>query len=277
MNIIDWEKEIRRWEEEARRWDKEIDFWRNEAKEITDRSAVLGTSVSANSTQNGGIRIANQASFNVLLSSLPAGARRIIRMDNNNFIDARSVNTAYLRYNRSGNMQALRTITADKRTVYFDATATSYDYINSEAGIVGRFHFRAPTRVNDFQKLLNLFTGTPEEKQLYAQELIRQGIVDEVSVVGDFGVVLRPFNAQQPFPVGRISTTDNFEVYINPVGTTPMERAKYVGHELFGHLYFFFTGKDPRHGGASGSLNGNPLLEQQIDARERESIFNFGF
>jgi hypothetical protein len=48
-----------------------------------------------------------------------------------------------------------------------------------------------------------------------------------------------------------------------------------VGHELFSHLYFFLIGKDPRHGGETRTLNGNPQLEQHIIIRELESKNNF--
>lgn len=42
-----------------------------------------------------------------------------------------------------------------------------------------------------------------------------------------------------------------------------------------GHLYFYLVGKDPRHGGATQSVNGNIELEQHIQKRENESIENF--
>jgi RHS repeat-associated protein len=220
------------------------------------------------------IRVANAESFNVLLSSLPAEARGMITIDSNNFIDANSVNAAYSQFGNSGNMQALCDMVTDERIIDFDATSTSYDYINAETGDIETYNFQSPIRTNDYQELLSKFEGTPQEKQAYAQYLLKTGFVDEIDVSGNFGATLRPSNAQQPYPGGQISTTNNFEIYVNPVGTTSTERAKNVGHELFGHLYFFFMGKDPRHGGASGMRDGSPLLDQQINNRERESEIN---
>ncbi len=216
------------------------------------------------------IKVANTESFNVLLSSLPAEARSMIKMTNDNFIDATSVNAAYSQFSNSGNMQALRDIVADDRIVDFNATATSYNYISAETGKVVINDFESPIRANVHQELLSSFNGTPEKKQLYAQRLIQGGILDEVEVSGNFGAALRPSNAQEPYPGEQISPTANFQVYINPVGTTPTEQAKNVGHELFGHIYQFFKGKDPRH----ESPTSNPELNRQIIDREEESVIN---
>ena len=221
------------------------------------------------------VRPANAESFNVLLSSLPAEARSIIVMDDNNFIDLNSVNEAYSQFSDSGNLQALRDIVADERVIDFYATETSYNFFNVEEGKNDKYDFQPPDRSNVYQELLSLYDLTEQEKQLYAQQLIENGFLDEITVTGDFGVALRPFNEQQPYPGGSISLTDNFQVYINPVGTTPTEKAINVGHELFGHIYMFFMGKDPRHTGGTGKPDGNPILEKQIGDRERESEFNF--
>jgi RHS repeat-associated protein len=216
------------------------------------------------------IRLANIESFNVLLSSLPIEARGMITMTDN-FIDLNSVNAAYSQFGNSGNLQALRDIVADSRIVDFNATATSYDYVDSQTGKTLTENFQSPSRVNMYQELLSEFNGTPQDKQVYSQQLLQVGFVDEIEVSGNFGATLRPSNAQQPYPGGQISTTNNFQVYVNPVGTTPTEQAKNVGHELFGHLYFYFMGKDPRH----ISPTSNPPLNQQIIDRERESESNF--
>jgi RHS repeat-associated protein len=220
------------------------------------------------------LRLANVESFNVLLSSLPAEARSMITMGNNNFINAGSVNAAYSQFGNSGNLQALRDIVSDERIVDFNATAPSFSYVNAKTGQTETSNFQQPSRANVYQELLSEFSGTSQEKLAYSQHLLRTGFVDEVEVSGNFGATLRPANAQQPYPGGQVSTTNNFEVYVNSVGTTPTEKAKNVGHELFGHLYFFFMGKDPRHHGASGNLGGSPLLDQQIINRERESEIN---
>lgn len=221
------------------------------------------------------VRVANIESFNVLLSSLPAGARNMITMNENNFIDVSSVNAAYEKFSNSGNLQALSVIVADERIVNFNATEIKYNYVNAKTGKVGYYKFQPPVEQNDYQKLLNEFIGTAAEKEVFAQQLIQVGIVNKVEVVGNFGATLRPANAQQPYPSGQISTTNNFQVYVSPVGTTAIQKAKNVGHELFGHLYFFFIGKDPRHGGASRKIYDNPELTKQIDDREREAKLNF--
>ena len=217
------------------------------------------------------IKVANTESFNVLLSSLPAEARSMIKITDDNFIDATSVNAAYSQFSNSGNMQALRDIVADDRIVDFNATATSYNYISAETGKTETNNFQSPIRENTYQELLSQFEGTPQNKQAYAQSLLQQGYVDEVEVVwGNFGAALRPSNAQHPYPGGQISPTNNFQVYINPVGTTPTEQAKNVGHELFGHIYQFFKGKDPRH----ATPTSNPELNRQIINSEEESVIN---
>lgn len=57
-------------------------------------------------------------------------------------------------------------------------------------------------------------------------------------------------------------------MFVNPIGTTAEEQVKNVGHELYGHLYIFFVGGDPRHN------NTNVMLNSQIIEREKESINN---
>lgn len=111
------------------------------------------------------------------------------------------------------------------------------------------------------------------EKQMYAEQLKKRNISNS-DVSGNLGATLRPTNQQQPYPGGEASTTDNFEVFVSPVGTTNRQKAKNIGHELFSHLYFFFTGRDPRHGGETHTINGNPQLDQQIKSREQESDKN---
>jgi len=79
---------------------------------------------------------------------------------------------------------------------------------------------------------------------------------------------------QSEFPGGQISTNENIQVYISPVGTTAEEKAGNVGHELYGHALMGILGKDPRHGGATGGIDGNNELEKQIDDRMNESKEN---
>ena len=122
--------------------------------------------------------------------------------------------------------------------------------------------------------MMNTFTGSEADKQSYSQVLIQNGIKDEVEVVGNFGATLRPSDQQDPYPGGQISPSKNFKVLINPL-LTAKEKAKNVGHELFGHLYFYFIGEDPRHGGSTQSVGGNIKLEQHIQERENESVDNF--
>jgi RHS repeat-associated protein len=134
-------------------------------------------------TDGRAVRLANAESFDVLLSSLPAEAKSMIIIDDNNFIDLNSVNAAYSQFSDSGNLQALRAIVADERIVDFNATSISYDYINVETGEKETYNFQPPSRENQFQTKLSEFNGTPEEKQLLAQYLLDIGIVDEFEVV----------------------------------------------------------------------------------------------
>ena len=220
------------------------------------------------------IKIANDRTYNMLLSSLPSGVHRHIKRNRGGYIKRGSVRRALRKYGGSKNLQVLNTIVRDKRTVTLTATENSYQYTNAETGELATNNFEAPTRRNEFQYLLNSFDGTAEEKAAYAEQLKGLGFEDKVEVNGNFGATLRPADGQEPFPGGQVSTSENFEVYINPVGTTDSEQAENVGHELFGHLYFYFTGKDPRHGGTTGKLDGNQELENFIKEREDESRNN---
>ena len=112
------------------------------------------------------------------------------------------------------------------------------------------------------------FHGTEKEKMQYAETLNNIGILDETVISGNFGATLRPQSAQGNYPGGQVSTTDNYKVFVSPVGTSTEEQVKNVGHELYGHLYIFFLGGDPRHD------NRNTLLNRQILDREKESVDN---
>lgn len=196
-------------------------------------------------------------------------------MDKNNFIDAKSVNKAIQLEANSGNLLALKAIVDDKRIVDLEATQSSYEFISAETNQKTTYQFESPQRFNLYQELLNDYQGDAAGKKMYAETLKSQGVLDEVEVNGNFGATLRPRQEQEPYPGGVISITNNLQVFVNPINTTKEERAKNVGHELFGHAYFYLIGKDPRHGGATGNgFEGNPELENQINAREVESIKN---
>ena len=57
-------------------------------------------------------------------------------------------------------------------------------------------------------------------------------------------------------------------IYNNLTQVGKLRQVRYVGHELYGHLYIFFSGGDPRHD------NSNTLLNRQILDREKESVDN---
>jgi len=221
------------------------------------------------------LKIANDRTYEVLLSSLPSGARQYIKRNKKGYIKKRSVRRALKKFADSKNLQILNTIVRDKRTVFLTATESSYQYINAETGEIETYNFEAPVRRNEFQNLLNSFDGTAEEKAAYAEYLKGIGFEDKVDVSGNFGSTLRPIDEQDPFPGGQISTSENFEIYINPIETTDAEQAENIGHELLSHLYFYLIGKDPRHGGATGKVDGNPELENFIKERENESRSNY--
>ena len=218
------------------------------------------------------LRVANNETFSLLLSSLPNTARDYIRRNRRGFITLSSVNKAIEKAGESGNLQALKTIVADKGTVVLDATKSNYKYIDAESGKTEDYSFAEP-RTNDLEYLLNKFQGSEVEKQMYAEYLMRSGVTDS-DVAGNLGATLRPKSKQSPYPGGQISTSNNYEVYISPVGTSKLQKLRNIGHELFSHLYFFLIGKDPRHGGETQTINGNPLLERQIIEREMESERN---
>ncbi len=214
------------------------------------------------------IKVANRQSFDLILRGLPSSVRNIIILNKNNTIDEHSVMNALGVCPNSGNLKALYTIVSDSRIVYFDATARSYQYINSETKSKETFYFQSPLSENVFQELVSEFKGTEQERVQYIKMLNSAGIFDETTISGNFGATLRPPNAQEQYPGGQISTTNNFNVFVNPIGTTTEEQVKNVGHELYGHLYIFFIGRDPRHS------NANVILNSQIIEREKESINN---
>ncbi len=219
------------------------------------------------------VHVANTASFSVLLSSLPAGARSVIVLDKNLYIELSSVEEACRRNPTSKNLDILKRIVSDRRTVDFDATSKTYMYMDSSGKIESK-DFKEPKRSNEYQIRMRNYSGPKELRQQYSLVLLKQGLKDEIEVVGNFGATLRPTDEQKAFPGGEISPSKNFKVFINPLAT-PEEQAKAVGHEFDGHLYMYLIGKDPRHGGSTGTQDGNIELENQIKEREHESIRNF--
>ena len=219
------------------------------------------------------VHVANTASFSVLLSSLPAGARSVIVLDKNLYIELSSVEEACRRNPTSKNLDILKRIVSDRRTVDFDATSKTYMYMDSSGKIESK-DFKEPNRSNAYQDFMSKYSGPEEQRQLYSLTLLKQGIKDEIEVSANLGATLRPADEQKAFPGGEISPSKNFKVFINPFAT-PEEQAKAVGHEFGGHLYMYLIGKDPRHGGSTGTQDGNIELENQIKEREHESIRNF--
>jgi hypothetical protein len=98
------------------------------------------------------------------------------------------------------------------------------------------------------------------------------GVEDKIEVSGNLGITLPP-KYNNEFKTGQTSVSSNFEVFINPVETTQLEKVGNIGHELYGHVYFFLIGKYPWHGkGGTGERNSE--LELFIQQREIESIQN---
>ena len=219
------------------------------------------------------VHVANTASFSVLLSSLPAGARSVIVLDKNLYIELSSVEEACRRNPTSKNLDILKRIVSDRRTVDFDATSKTYMYMDSSGKIESK-DFKEPKRSNEYQIRMRNYSGPKELRQQYSLVLLKQGLKDEIEVVGNFGATLRPTDEQKEFPGGEISPSKNFKVFINPLAT-PEEQAKAVGHEFDGHLFMYLIGKDPRHGGSTRTQDGNIELENHIKEREHESIRNF--
>ena len=218
----------------------------------------------------------------VLLSSLSPEDRAKIKVNWRGFVKASSVRAA-LKKSDSDNLKALYALIKDKRTIDFYSEEKSFKNLiretDEKTGEVTyreeTYEFKAPTRRNVYQELMDKFPGTEEDKVKYGEKLKALGNEDKTESSGNFGATLRPVSMQEEFPGGRAATGDHIEVYINPVGTTDEEKARNVGHELLGHAYTFILGQDPRHGGDGGSrATGNPALENQINKREEESSKN---
>ena len=233
----------------------------------------IGNPVKLMDSDGAKVHVANAASFSVLLSSLPAGVRSVIVLDKNLYLDLSSVEEACRRYPTSKNLDILKRIVSDRRTVDFDATSKTYMYMDSSGKIESK-DFKEPKRSNAYQDFMSKYSGPEEQRQLYSLTLLKQDIKDEIEVSGNLGATLRPADEQKAFPGGEISPSKNFKVFINPFAT-PEEQAKAVGHEFGGYLYMYLIGKDPRHGGSTGTQDGNIELENQIKEREHESIRNF--
>ncbi len=152
-------------------------------------------------------------------------------------------------------------------------TSKTYMYMGTSGRIESK-DFKEPNRSNAYQDFMSKYSGPEEQRQLYSLTLLKQGIKDEIEVSANLGATLRPADEQKAFPGGEISPSKNFKVFINPFAT-PEEQAKAVGHEFGGHLYMYLIRKDPRHGGSTGTQDGNIELENQIKEREHESIRNF--
>ena len=58
------------------------------------------------------LHVANKTSYEILLSSLPVGARSIIKLDRNQYINLLSVEKAYNKY-QTKNLDILRCIVTD--------------------------------------------------------------------------------------------------------------------------------------------------------------------
>lgn len=164
-------------------------------------------------------KIANPTSFELLLKGLPPQTRNTITMNDDYTLNVASVKNALEASPSSGNLKALYAIAKDGRLVDFDVTATSYQFVDSETHCTETYDFQSPIYQNEFQELINSFSGTEDEKSQYISTLNSIGIYDETLVNGNFGATLRPRNAQIKYQGGQISMDDNFKVFINPIGT----------------------------------------------------------
>ena len=144
-----------------------------------------GNSVTLIDPDGKAIHVANKTSYEILLSSLPVGARSIIKLDRNQYINLLSVEKAYNKY-QTKNLDILRCIVTDSRVVDFDATANSYTYKNPD-GKIEEMTFTEPSRTNTYRELMDAFVGSEADKQSYSQILIQSGIKDEIEVTGNFG------------------------------------------------------------------------------------------
>ena len=144
-----------------------------------------GNSVTLIDPDGKAIHVANKTSYEILLSSLPVGARSIIKLDRNQYINLLSVEKAYNKY-QTKNLDILRCIVTDSRVVDFDATANSYTYKNPD-GKIEEMTFTEPSRTNTYRELMDAFVGSEVDKQSYSQILIQSGIKDEIEVTGNFG------------------------------------------------------------------------------------------
>ena len=55
----------------------------------------------------------------------------------------------------------------------------------------------------------------------------------------------------------------------------PQATTEYDAYDRTTKVNMYLIGKDPRHGGSTGTQDGNIELENQIKEREHESIRNF--
>ena len=201
--------------------------------------------------------------------------RQYIKLDNNGYIDIETLNKGIINsMTNSENLKSLAYIVNSNEVVNFYGLADCYQYIDNNTGKTIVKNFETPNRSNVYSELMQQYKGDEAMRSKYSEILKRSGIKDEETVSGNFGATLRPKSMQSIFPGGQISSSEYLEVYISNVGTTQSEQVKNTAHELYGHALFGLQGKDPRHGGATGRIDGNRELERHINVVEIEAINN---
>ena len=195
----------------------------------------------------------SSTTLDLIRGTLPEKERSLVQLDVNGYIDQKILLSG-LNKNSSNNLKDLITVVQDRRVIKYFGLATSVNMLYDEKGNgnfkVQNIAFNPPTHGSELGSAIK--DALANDKTLNVKELRdvykRQGLDESYSVTGNLGFTLRPNNEQGNYPNNSERALSSFiEVYTSAVGTTKLDQYTNAGHELYNHVLFYLTGRDPTH------------------------------
>ncbi|MDJ1505187.1 RHS repeat-associated core domain-containing protein [Xanthocytophaga agilis] len=195
------------------------------------------------------VRPKDQKALEAIKSTLPKEARDFVVVDKKTGMIDKAKLSQYKNTGKSGNVDALKQLVNDKK-VYNVSVANKFSTKDADGKIITRN--MAPVDYIDFLT----------KKEMKEPE-------------GFLGQTLIPGTAKDQDN----SPNNEVQVIINET-LKDVDKAKLIGHELYGHAYMYSLGKPNGHKGipgpnGEGFIEGNKELGNQIKNRTNEAEKNF--
>jgi hypothetical protein len=226
--------------------------------------------------QNYGVKPMGVDAFNIILKGLSPVESEYLKLNKNNFIDARYLEKGKkVLKNIGNNYKALIEISKHKEIIeLYLSNYFIYIDINTNKEIIndfGEVYFDSEYNVMwELEKTKYLNNGLTESDFRNRNQYLSH--VKKWS--GNFGITLHPiYNGGFG-----ISNNGSHQIYINN-RATERKQTSTTAHELYGHYYFYILNKDSKHGKIKSLTldipDNNIELEKQIYASEKEAEENY--